>query len=241
MDRLNIRPALRAQERLEALIRFGGLQPGDKIPAERDLSERWGISRSAVRSAIGALIAEHKLSSRQGAGTYVAEPRVIRNLRDLRPFADVTRRLGRTMTTTVLSWETLTADMELADRLDLDAGEEVFRLARVRAIDATPAAVEYSFVSARRFPGLDRRYSPEFSLYETLQRDYGVEVVSGYQRVTVGHADAETARLLQIELGEALFALNGVANDYADRPVEAFAAQARSDYVGFASELERRR
>lgn len=241
MERFNVGPARQAQERLEAMIQLEGLQPGERIPPERELSENWGISRSAVRSAISSLIAENKLSSRQGAGNYVAQPRVVRNLRDLRPFVDVARRLGRTVTTTVLGWKVIEAKMELADRLELDVGDDVLRLSRIRAVDGTPAAVEHSFLPARRFAGLDRRYSPQSSLYQTLQRDYGTEVVRGYERVSVGEADAESARLLDIEIGTALFVLSGVANDHTDRPVEAFAANVRGDLVGFASELERRR
>lgn len=241
MDHLKIGPALQAQERLEAMIRFGTLQPGDQIPAERELAENWGISRSAVRSAIGTLVAKHQLSSRRGAGTFVSAPRVIRNLRDLRPFADVTHRLGRTMTTTVVNCEQISASLELADRLELGPDEEIHRLTRVRAIDGSPAAIERSYLSARRFPDLALRYVPASSLYETLQRDYGAEVVSGYERLTVGYADAETAGMLEVELGEALFALSGVANTHAGRPIEAFSSLVRGDLVGFASELERRR
>ncbi|KTT22041.1 transcriptional regulator PdhR [Pseudomonas oryzihabitans] len=58
---------------LEALIAEGSLRPGERLPAERALAERFGVSRPSLREAIQKLTARGLLLSRQGGGTYVTE------------------------------------------------------------------------------------------------------------------------------------------------------------------------
>ncbi|GAB2785229.1 FCD domain-containing protein [Halomonas shantousis] len=60
-------------ERLEAMILEGSLKPGQKLPPERELAERFGVSRPSLREAIQKLAARGLLTSRQGGGTYVNE------------------------------------------------------------------------------------------------------------------------------------------------------------------------
>jgi GntR family transcriptional repressor for pyruvate dehydrogenase complex len=58
---------------LEAMILEGTLKAGERLPAERVLAERFGVSRPSLREAIQKLAAKGLLLSRQGGGTYVAE------------------------------------------------------------------------------------------------------------------------------------------------------------------------
>lgn len=60
-------------ERLEGMIADGTLKPGERLPAERQLSERLGISRPSLREAIQKLASKGLLHTRQGGGTYVTE------------------------------------------------------------------------------------------------------------------------------------------------------------------------
>lgn len=50
------------------------LQPGDRLPAERDLARQLGVSRTAVREAIRTLHEKGLVEVRQGSGTYVRSP-----------------------------------------------------------------------------------------------------------------------------------------------------------------------
>ncbi len=60
-------------DRLEGMIADGTLKPGERLPAERQLSERLGISRPSLREAIQKLASKGLLHTRQGGGTYVTE------------------------------------------------------------------------------------------------------------------------------------------------------------------------
>jgi len=69
------RPRLSDQiaQQLEHMIADGTLAPGARLPAERQLSERLGVSRPSLREAIQKLASKGLLASRQGGGTFVTE------------------------------------------------------------------------------------------------------------------------------------------------------------------------
>jgi GntR family transcriptional repressor for pyruvate dehydrogenase complex len=54
-------------------IRRGGYQPGDRLPTEHALIERFGVSRTVIREAIASLKAEGLVVTRQGSGAFVSE------------------------------------------------------------------------------------------------------------------------------------------------------------------------
>ena len=60
-------------EQLEGMIREGTLKSGERLPAERALAERFGVSRPSLREAIQKLAAKGLLVSRQGGGNYVVD------------------------------------------------------------------------------------------------------------------------------------------------------------------------
>lgn len=57
--------------RLERAIQRGEFSAGQRMPSERQLAERWGVSRPVVREGIAMLVAKGVLSRRHGSGTYV--------------------------------------------------------------------------------------------------------------------------------------------------------------------------
>ncbi|MFI7498518.1 FadR/GntR family transcriptional regulator [Streptomyces sp. NPDC049687] len=63
----------RAIERIKAMIGEGLLEPGQRLPTERDLAAQLGISRSSMREAIRALTVLGVLEARHGSGIYVTQ------------------------------------------------------------------------------------------------------------------------------------------------------------------------
>jgi GntR family transcriptional repressor for pyruvate dehydrogenase complex len=66
--------ASRVTGQLEAMIVDNRLQPGDRLPSERDLALEFGVSRTVVREAVRALVAKNLLEVRPGSGTLVRRP-----------------------------------------------------------------------------------------------------------------------------------------------------------------------
>ncbi|RZQ64057.1 FadR/GntR family transcriptional regulator [Amycolatopsis suaedae] len=68
------RPRLYEQvvERIREYVADSGLEVGDKLPAERDLAQRLGVSRASVKQAIVVLDVQGIVEVRHGGGTYLA-------------------------------------------------------------------------------------------------------------------------------------------------------------------------
>ncbi|MFZ3571086.1 FadR/GntR family transcriptional regulator [Streptomyces sp. BH097] len=60
-----------AQQKIKELIVEGGLGPGDPLPTETELMERFAVSRNSLREALKSLQAKHIVEIRRGFGTYV--------------------------------------------------------------------------------------------------------------------------------------------------------------------------
>ena len=61
-------------QQVEESILQGRLKPGDQLPPERDLAQRFGVSRTAVREAVKTLCEKGLVESYSGRGTFVTRP-----------------------------------------------------------------------------------------------------------------------------------------------------------------------
>ena len=60
-------------QQIEESILKGALKPGDQLPAERDLAQRFGVSRTAVREAVKALREKGLVEAYSGRGTFITD------------------------------------------------------------------------------------------------------------------------------------------------------------------------
>ncbi|TMP97752.1 MAG: FadR family transcriptional regulator [Verrucomicrobia bacterium] len=73
------------------MIREGKLRPGDRLPPERELAKRLGISRASLRHGLRFLAAIGVLTSRHGSGTYIADGPPALDSEPLRMLAELHR------------------------------------------------------------------------------------------------------------------------------------------------------
>ncbi|WP_418275189.1 GntR family transcriptional regulator [Isoptericola jiangsuensis] len=170
-----------------------GLAVGDAIPSERALTERFDVSRTTVRQAIDALVAEGLLERAQGRGTFVAPPRADFEMR-LTTFGEEVRRRGMTPGSQVLEAATVPCPPTVADSLALAVGASAHRVLRVRTADGEPWAVEDAWIPAPLAPDLLDDGVPE-SLDAELRRR-GHVPTSGEETISAADATGEESRLL---------------------------------------------
>ena len=104
---------------LEDLI--DALKPGDPLPSERELAERYDVARMTVRAEITRLASEGLVERVQGRGTFVAEARVAQAAA-LSSFTEDMRARGLKPGSEVLGQGTVPADDLVARRLGLEPG-----------------------------------------------------------------------------------------------------------------------
>ena len=199
---------------LEHAIERGRLSPGDRLPAERELAERYGVSRMTLRQALGALEQRGRLTRSKGryGGTYVAEAKL--ELAGTSALSDQLRGLGVAAGARVLS--ALERDAEPDEAL---LGTRVFAIERVRLANGEPVALERGAYAADAFPGL--LDGPlDGSLYELIRAGYDDVPVRAVERLEPGLAREDDAEALGIEVGAPVMLVDRTAFSATGRPLE---------------------
>ena len=212
------------------------LPPGSAVPTERELAATLSTSRTTVRQALVDLVAEGRLVRRQGAGTFIAEPKVTWPLH-LTSFTEAAAANGFQASTELIAVEKVKAEGEVADRLGLRTGAPVVRIERLRLADDRPMAVETSHLSAGRFPRLTQNIRKWQSLYELLREVYGVSPVRAQELIATAPASPREAALLGTETGAPMLVLGRHSRDADGEPVEWVTSWYRGDRVTFVADL----
>lgn len=185
-------------QHLRQLIIGGAINDRDALPAERDLAERFRVSRVTVRKALQSLTDEGLLQQRQGAGTFVsAPPRVEQPLSVLTSFTEDMQSRGLTAGSVWLDRATGTASSDEALILGLSLGERVSRLRRIRLANGVPMAIEHCVVPSRFLPDPG---AVSGSLYDVL-RARGHIPHRALQRLSATSLTDDQARLLDTQPG----------------------------------------
>jgi GntR family transcriptional regulator len=179
------------------------------------------VSRATVRAALADLQRSglvRRVRGRAG-GIFVAERKVERDLTSLAGLPAYLRRQGFTAGARVVATAMVDADAETAAALELEAGTPVLEVVRVRLADGEPISLERARFPADRFPDLlDRSLSG--SLYELLEREYGLRPGEAEERIEVVVAETTETRLLDVPRGAPLLAIARTAWDRDGRPFE---------------------
>lgn len=186
---------------LAATVRTEAL-PGDPFPAERELAEALGVSRTTLRRAVDGLVEEGVLERVVGLGTFVPRRRTTPRV-GLTSFSDDMRRRGMNPSSRVLRFETTTATGWLAREMGLALGAPVVYLQRLLSADGLPMAVDENYLPAERLPGLERERAPH-SLYTMLQERFGITLEYGEDQIEAIPASLVQSRLLRIAEGDPL-------------------------------------
>jgi GntR family transcriptional regulator len=203
-----------------AALAAGEWRPGDALPSEAALAERFHASPGTVRRALDELTAAHVVERRQGAGTFVATHTAPRDAyRFLRLVADDgTVGFKREL----VHCRRARASAETARALHLRTSEPVIEVRRLLLRGPRPVVLDDLWLPERHFAGLTAEIINGYpgTLYALFEERYRVHMVRADEKLRAVAASAEAAALLGLEAGTPLLSVDRVAYTYGDRPVE---------------------
>jgi GntR family transcriptional regulator len=222
---------------LEDLI--DALKPGDPLPSERELAERYDVARMTVRAEITRLASEGLVERVQGRGTFVAEARVAQAAA-LSSFTEDMRARGLAPGSQVLDQGVVAADDLVARSLELEPGTEVVRVRRVRTADGEPMALEEAFLPADRFGAMADEELEDASLFTVLEERFGAYFPVADQRVVAVEIVGDDANLLRVAPGRAGLKFHTILIDQDERPLAYAWSLFRGDRYEIRLRQERR-
>ncbi len=223
------------KEILQRSIEAGEYKPGDRLPAEQTLCERFGVSRITVRKALDLLVREGFIYRERGRGTFATVP-PLKQPAQIISFTEELKRLGLKPSTKVLKAEILSGRKKIAQYLSLNAEEEIVLIKRLRLANGEPIGIETSYLPHKLFPNILSE-DLSSSLIEITREKYSLSLRRATQRVKAIAILRKEAALLGIKPGSPVLYFERISFLADNRPAEYLEAIYRSDKYELTMEL----
>jgi GntR family transcriptional regulator len=192
-------------EALRGLLGSGEFKTGVQFLTERQVSQRFEVSRATANKALSNLVSEGILEFKKGIGTFVRGGVLDYDLRSLVSFTGKAAAAGKRPSTRVLAFDEVVASKvapRIALALRVRDADRLYTFERLRLADGVPVILERRFVVAALCPGL-RRQDVAGSLFALWTRHFHLEVAGADQTIRAVSLRGAEARLLRVAAGTA--------------------------------------
>jgi GntR family transcriptional regulator len=235
------------QEILKEEIERGTWQPGDLLPSEADLEQRFGVSRTVIRQALDVLQADGQISRGKGRRSMVAEPKfrweaTVGARTWSQPAVPNQVTLGR-----LVDARRVQAGGHIARLLGLHDAAHVVELTYTQHVAGQPVALSQMYLNPQASPGLAEACAGTDKLPllteqgpdvpDQLASRYGIEVAVSDATVELTQLNEFEADLLGASQGSAAFLLSSLDLDARQTPLSFTRTVIRGDKFRFSLAL----
>jgi GntR family transcriptional regulator len=225
------------KETLRNEIKNNLYKQGELIPSEKELQERFKLSRTTIRRAIKELSDEGLLDPQPGRGTFVRKPKLSSSLRRLWGFHQEMSALGYVPSVETISAEQIAADKTIAGKFKVPEGEMVWKLIRLQKIDGQQMALLTAYHLVKHVPSLGQILTDaNVSVYELLTQN-GVFIAHAEESLEAITVSAKEGRILGVKSGYPALLIERLTYDRLDRIVEFSIRVCRADRYRYTSAL----
>ncbi len=224
---------------LRLLVGSGECPVGSQFLTERQICDRYGVSRATANKALSNLVSEGLLEFRKGVGTFVRGRSLDYNLRALVSFTDKARAAGKEPSTEVLQFETVRAEDVLDDvpqLLQVGPAAALYYIERLRLADGLPVILEKRYVVAEHCPDLTAE-DVGGSLYSLWTTRYHLPIEGADESIRAVNTRGADARLLKLRDGAAGMLIRSVGHLTGNRPLWSERTLYRGDSYEFQNRL----
>ena len=196
------------------------LRAGARLPSQKDLAERYGVSRHVIRKAMDLLERRGVLAGRQGSGTYVRGKLVDYQITARTRYNDNVRKLDEASSFELLELQMRRAPVEMARALAMPRHSRVFDLYILRWTGRDPLCLARHYFSADRFADLAEHLPAATGIGDLLRRMGTPDFRRSSSTISARQPTRVEAQLLQIPHDSPVIVLEGRNVDLSGIPVE---------------------
>lgn len=227
-------------ERLAERMKTGEYAAESKLPSETELMHEYEASRGTVRKALDLLQEHGYVRKHHGKGVFVLRRDQIEfQFNGIVSFSEVyASLLGRSIQTSVASFEDIEAPTWLADRMNLEPGTRMYRIERVRNFDGEDVILDVNYFVKDLVPGLTEEIAAR-SIYEYVEHELGLQI--SYAKRQIAAEDVTELDRMRLDLHDYEYVIV-ITNDtflYEGRQFEYTESRHRLDKFQF-SDVARR-
>lgn len=209
-------------EDIKFSIENGKYRYDDKIPTEPELSSSYGVSRITVRRAVDELCNEGYLIKKQGKGTFVCKPKLLRKIErsnEVLSFSKACILNGMKPGAKVLDYQISFARLDEQDFFGVDETTKILYIQRVLTADDTPIMLENNFYVYDKFKFLQDEALENTSLFEVLEKHGVFPSKTVKSTLEIVKAEVHHAKDLDVVVGEPLFYMTVYFGDDLGNPI----------------------
>lgn len=204
-------------------IKSGSYAPGDRFPSEREIADRFEVSRATANKVISTLVAEGHLELLKGVGAKVRKGKTLfASLSGMESFTAHAEAQGRSPSTLVLDFHSVRAANipDLAKTaLGLQDDEiRVLYLQRLRMADEIPMILEHRWIPESMAPGLQRDDVSD-SFYQALENRYGLHMTGEQHSISAVILDPDQCATFEAPIPTPALLVEGVGFVQDQKPI----------------------
>lgn len=216
---------------IETAIARGTYVRGERLPAEHDLAETFGVNRHTVRRAIAVLTERGILRATRGSGTFVEQMPLTYPITQRTRFSEIVSKQEREPGGELVGSVVEPASEDVAAALALQPGTSVLRMESLRRADGVPICLSVGWLPAERVPDFDLVFAATRSITRALAT-FGI---TDYRRVSTRVsgtiANPRDEQMLELAPGRSILVVESLNADPAGRPIQFTRARFAADRV----------
>ena len=205
------------------------------FPTEHELAKIYNCSRSTIRRSLALLIEQGYIQSRQGKRARVIYEPVVRNtflIGGIESFKEAAMRNKFKHHTRVIRFDKISVDRELSIKTAFPIGTKVYDVRRVRYLNDKPLILDKNIFLISAVGDLNEEIAKQ-SIYEYLENELKMSIVTSKRRMTVELATSEDNAWLELDDYNCLAVLSGRVFNSDGIQFEYTESRHRPDYFCF--------
>lgn len=220
-------------QQLNVLIQDQILHNENCLPSERELCQRFGVSRITVRRALSELETTGMIYRVQGKGAFISNEKYSARLPSLTSLTEDMKDKNIPCTSRILALETVPASAKVAAKLAIEENSPVVMLKRLRLVGGKPLAIETCYLPPALGGTVAQHIADDISLYSIFREKCGVSPVYADQNLEIGLLQPWEQSLLGDNTPVYAMFTTRLAYDCNDTPLEYVEGKYRGDRYSY--------